>query len=173
MSEPGKRAPVGRKLQTIGLVATLAAVVVLVGSLAFGLDGSGTAAPAAVVGAGATEVVEPAADRVRVEVLNASGRPGLAKQATRLLRERGFDVVHFGNAGARSGGASEVIDRVGRRAAADDVAEALGIATVSAKADSTLTVDATVVLGTDWRPDGEAADSASAASSSEGTRPEP
>lgn len=161
MSEPSGEPAVRRKLRTIGLVATLAAVVVLVGSLAFGLDGSGTAAPAVSEPGGTGEVAEPPADRVRVEVLNASGRPGLARQATRFLRDRGYDVVNFGNAGARAGSTSEVIDRVGNRDAADDVAEALGIVKVSAKADSSLAVDATVILGTDWRADGETADSAS------------
>src|SRR2546428_11864686 len=33
-----------------------------------------------------------------VEVLNASGRAGDAKVATRLLRRAGIDVVYFGNA---------------------------------------------------------------------------
>lgn len=154
----------GRKLQTIGLVATLAAVVVLVGSLAFGLDGTGTAVPVVAAEEGTGEVPEPAADRIRVEVLNASDRSGLAKQATRFLRDRGFDVVSFGNAGSRAGSASEVIDRVGKPDAAEDVAEALGIAKTSAQADSTLAVDATVILGADWRAEGEAPDSASAPS---------
>ncbi len=35
---------------------------------------------------------------ITVEVLNASGKPGLAKVATRLLRRAGIDVVAFGNA---------------------------------------------------------------------------
>lgn len=172
MSQPEARTA-GRKLQTIGLVATLAAVVVLVGSLAFGLDGTGTAAPVVPAEGGTGEVPEPAADRIRVEVLNASGRSGLAKQATRFLRDRGFDVVYFGNAGSRAGSASEVIDRVGRGDAADDVAEALGITKVSAQADSTLAVDATVILGTDWRAEGEAADSASEALPADTTRAVP
>lgn len=172
MSQPEARTA-GRKLQTIGLVATLAAVVVLVGSLAFGLDGTGTAAPAVVAEGVTGEVAEPAAERIRVEVLNASGRSGLAKQATRFLRDRGFDVVYFGNAGSRAGNASEVIDRVGRRDAADDVAEALGITKTSAQADSTLAVDATVILGTDWRAEGEAADSATSQLAEDVTRSEP
>src|SRR5262245_62740343 len=35
---------------------------------------------------------------ITVEVLNASGRPGEARVATRLLRDAGIDVVYFGNA---------------------------------------------------------------------------
>ena len=36
--------------------------------------------------------------RIRVEVLNAGGEPGMARMATDQLRDRGFDVVYFGNA---------------------------------------------------------------------------
>ena len=36
--------------------------------------------------------------RVTVEVLNASGRPGLARVGTRVLRQAGIDVVNFGTA---------------------------------------------------------------------------
>lgn len=154
MSEPakGKTVGVSRKVQTIGLVATLAAVGVLVGSLAFGLDGTGSPAPVVADGAPGP-VAEPAAGRVRVEVLNASGRTGLARVATRHLRDRGFDVVSFGNASGRAGQPSQVIDRVGKRDAADDVAEALGIGRVVAEPDSSVMVDATVVLGKDWAPE--------------------
>ena len=156
MSEPSEKkakgAGVSRKVQTIGLVATLAAVGVLVGSLAFGLDGTGSPAPVATDGAPAP-VAEPAAGRVRVEVLNASGRTGLARVATRHLRDRGFDVVSFGNASGRAGQPSQGIDRVGKRAAAGDVAEALGIGRVGAEPDSSVMVDATVVLGKDWAPE--------------------
>lgn len=157
MSEPSEKkakgAGVSRKVQTIGLVATLAAVGVLVGSLAFGLDGTGSPAPVVAVDGAPGPVVEPAAGRVRVEVLNASGRTGLARVATRHLRDRGFDVVSFGNASGRAGQPSQVIDRVGKRAAAGDVAEALGIGRVTEEPDSSVMVDATVVLGKDWAPE--------------------
>jgi len=35
--------------------------------------------------------------RIRVEILNATATPRLALSATRLLRDRGFDVVSIGN----------------------------------------------------------------------------
>ncbi len=52
------------------------------------------------------EIVEPpprnftaaGLGRVRVEVLNAGGREDMARLATDHLRDRGFDVVYFGNA---------------------------------------------------------------------------
>ena len=92
----------------------------------------------------------PAADRGRIEVLNASGRSGLARAATLQLRDAGFDVVYFGNA-REDRSTSVVLDRVGKKAVADDAARALGIATVRTEQDSTLLLDASVIIGLDWR----------------------
>ena len=69
----------------------------------------------------------PAGERVRVEVLNAAGIPGLARVVTRTLRERGFDVVYFGNARGFSPESTLVIDRVGREETAREVAGALEV----------------------------------------------
>ncbi len=88
--------------------------------------------------------------RVRVEVLNGGGLPGVAREATRTLRDRGFDVVFFGNAGTFSGDSSVVMDRVGRLETARSVADALGIRSIRSEPDSSLLVDVTVRLGPDW-----------------------
>ena len=40
----------------------------------------------------------PSADRIKVEVLNATHVRGLARRATRHLRDRGFDVLYLGTA---------------------------------------------------------------------------
>ncbi|HEX7119038.1 MAG TPA: LytR C-terminal domain-containing protein [Longimicrobiales bacterium] len=93
-----------------------------------------------------------AEDRVRVEVLNAAGRSGLAREATRRLRERGFDVVYFGNADAFGRDSSIVLDRVGEPDAAEEVAAALGIRRVASEPDSSLLLEVTVLLGLDWPP---------------------
>lgn len=135
------------RLQTVGLFLTLLAVAALVGSLAWGLFGRGGEAPEAEP---ATSRVERPSGRVRVEVLNASGRSGLARQATEVLRERGFDVVEFGNAQGFAPDSSLVIDRVGRIELARQVADALGVRRVRAEPDADLFLDVTVVLGRDW-----------------------
>ncbi len=145
----------GSRLQTVGLFLTLLAGAALIGSLAWGLLGGGgpssfprSDAPAE--DAPPASSVPAPAGRVRVEVLNASGRPGLAREGTRILRDRGFDVVSFGNAEGFSPDTSLVLDRAGRIETARQVADAVGIRRVQARPDANLYLDATVVLGRDW-----------------------
>ena len=90
------------------------------------------------------------AGRVRVEVLNASGVPGLARRGTEVLRDGGFDVVSYGNAPGFAPDSSVVLDRVGRMELARSVADAVQIPRVYARPDSNVYVDVTVVLGRDW-----------------------
>lgn len=88
--------------------------------------------------------------RVTVEVLNAGGTRGAARDATGLLRRDGFDVVYFGNANTFGQDSSLVLDRVHDMAKARAVAEALGIRDVRSEPDSTLYVDVSVMLGRRW-----------------------
>lgn len=146
----------GSRLQTVGLFLTLLAVAALIGSLAWGLLGGGggpsSSSPEPDAGDAPPAASVPApAGRVRVEVLNASGRPGLAREGTRVLRDRGFDVVSFGNAEGFSPDTSLVLDRAGRIETARQVADAVGIRRVHSRPDANLYLDATVVLGRDWR----------------------
>jgi hypothetical protein len=95
--------------------------------------------------------------RVRVEVLNAGGVRGMAAAARDHLRNEGFDVVHYGNAGSFGRESSVVLHRGGGMEAARGVAAALGIQEVRSEPDSTLLVDVTVLLGSAWgRDDSEA-----------------
>lgn len=92
-------------------------------------------------------------ERVVVEVLNASGRDGLARRVTRELRSRGLDVVTFGNEpGADS---TLVILRRGDGAAAQAVRGALGQGVIREELDTLRRVDVTVVLGADFRMEAE------------------
>jgi hypothetical protein len=143
-----KGKPGGGRLQTIGIFATLIVVAVLVGSAVAGVFGGGSPAPAPV----ATAPQAAPTGRVRVQVLNASGRPGLAREATRMLRDRGFDVVEFGNGKGFPPDSSVVLDRAGKVETARQVADAVGIPRVTARPDSNLYLDVTVVLGRDWKP---------------------
>ena len=98
----------GRRVRALILVVALVAAGVFVGSaLSQWWDVPGTEATAATA-----RVVFAPRERVRVEVLNAAGRPNLAREATDRLRDGGFDVVFFGNADRFGGEQSVVLDRV-------------------------------------------------------------
>lgn len=87
---------------------------------------------------------------IQCEIVNASGKNGLARSVMNYLRERGFDVVDA-STGPVAGQPSYVLDRVGNRQAALNIARALGIADtlVRSEIDSMLFLHATVVLGID------------------------
>ncbi|MDX1660900.1 MAG: LytR C-terminal domain-containing protein [Gemmatimonadota bacterium] len=87
--------------------------------------------------------------RIRVEVKNGSGIPGAAGRTTEYLRERGFDVVDFGNAERFDQERTRVIDRIGNPRKAREVAAALRGVPIGSDPDSSLYLDVTVVIGED------------------------
>jgi hypothetical protein len=91
--------------------------------------------------------------RILVEVLNGSGRPGLARLGARRLRRLGFDVVYFGNADPPAVDSTRVLLRRGDRDRASQVRGALGVGQVSTRPDTLRRVDVTVILGPDFQPD--------------------
>jgi LytR cell envelope-related transcriptional attenuator len=91
-------------------------------------------------------------DRVIVEVLNGSGRPGLARLGARRLRRHGLDVVYFGNADSTVD-STRVLLRRGDQDRAVRVQRALGVGRVDGARDTLRRVDVTVILGPDFRPD--------------------
>jgi len=95
----------------------------------------------------------PRGARIRVEVLNATTTRGLARRATQLLRDRGFDVVEVGTTSARERGDSTfVLDRSGHPDWAKRVAAAMGGVRVISRPDSSRYLDVTVLVGAQWRP---------------------
>lgn len=134
-----------RRRQGILLFLALGLVAAFVVSIVAGLKGASGR------GRGPANLA-PGASRIRVEVLNGAGRPGLARRAMERLRARGFDVVYFGNAPAFGRDSSVVLARTGRLGDASEVADALGIPSVKSAPDSTLLLEVTVVLGADWSP---------------------
>ncbi|MEX2325912.1 MAG: LytR C-terminal domain-containing protein [Gemmatimonadaceae bacterium] len=98
----------------------------------------------------AYNVVAPAGVRIKVEVQNATATRGLARQATLYLRDRGFDVVSFGNASERRD-STLVLDRSGHGDWAALVATAMK-ARAESRPDSSRYLDVTVLVGGDWRP---------------------
>ena len=99
----------------------------------------------------AVKVLVPDGVRIKVEILNASGVRGLARRATFALRDAGFDVMDFENAGENRD-STLVLSRSGHDDWANLVARALGGARVESRPDSSRYLDVTVLLGADWRP---------------------
>jgi len=89
---------------------------------------------------------------ITVEVLNASGRPGSARVATRILRQAGIDVVFFGNATDVSAtlDSTRIIVRRGDQKVGERVRAALGQGRVEIELDSGKLLDVSVLLGTDF-----------------------
>ena len=93
----------------------------------------------------------PKGARIRVQVLNTTRTRGLARRATRLLRDRGFDVVELGTT-TPTLDTTLVLDRSGHAEWAATIAEVLRPARAVARADSSRYLDVTVLLGRTWRP---------------------
>jgi hypothetical protein len=138
------------RAENLALVAALLVCVAFIGSFLLGLGRAGPGADPVTGQLPYQEVpVPPPAGRI--EVLNASGRAGMARAATDRLRGGGFDVVFFGNASGFDGDSTIVLDRTGNDAVARAVARHLGVGVVRTQRDTTLFVDATVIIGRDWR----------------------
>jgi hypothetical protein len=84
-------------------------------------------------------------------VLNGSGRPGLARTATRVLRRGGLDVVFFGTADSGTTRVTRLLVRRGDSTAARRAARLLGVGTPAWAPDSLRRVDLTIILGADYQ----------------------
>ncbi|RLD12475.1 MAG: hypothetical protein DRI22_05310, partial [Caldiserica bacterium] len=89
-----------------------------------------------------------------VDVWNATKRSGLAERISRFLRFYGIDVLEWGNWGRRKK-YSMVIARTGDLKKAHRIARILGIKVVKTDIDRLKMVDCSIVLGEDFRFDGE------------------
>jgi hypothetical protein len=138
-------------VRTAGFGMTVIAVLVLFGSLLAGLRPGAlgdTGQPLAV-----TSEAESGSGRIRVEVLNGAGVAGLARDVTERLRRQGFDVVYYGNAGSLARDSTVVLDRRGDTLSTRRVADALGVVRTETALDTTLYLEATVILAPDFVPD--------------------
>jgi hypothetical protein len=131
-----------------GLVAVSGAFVILIAAATATRGRSG--AP----WSGARAERAPDSVRVRVQVLNGTTTRGLARRATMLLRDRGFDVVEVGTIN-ESRDTTLVLDLSGHPEWAKRVARVLGTARVESRTDSSRYLDIAVVLGSTWRPPAE------------------
>lgn len=105
-----------------------------------------------------TEVIAvraPEGARVRVAVLNATSRRGLARTTAFMLRDLGFDVVEIDNA-ADKRDSTLVLSHSGHLDWAKLVGQAMNGATVETRPDSSRYLDVTVLIGDSWTPPREA-----------------
>lgn len=116
-------------------------------------SGVGVAGPAAPSSPAVTDTLAraPAGVRVKVEVVNATVVRGLARRATRALRDRGYDVVAVGTTGEQRD-STLVLDRSGHPDWARRLARAMGGARVETRPDTSRYLDFTVLVGRAWRP---------------------
>jgi hypothetical protein len=96
----------------------------------------------------------PDGQRVRVQVLNSTKTHGLARRATFVLRDRGFDVVETGTISTEHD-TTLIYDLSGHPEWATRVARAFAPARVMTRSDSSRYLDIAVVLGSTWRPPSE------------------
>lgn len=142
------------RLQMLVLVVVLLGAGVLLGSFLIEWRGRSLVTPdeaGDVRGLPSTAGSESREARVAVEVLNGAGDPGAARLITEALREAGFDVKTFGNAADFQHEHTLILDRSGRIGAARAVADALGVSEVRSELRPDLYLDATIILGDDWR----------------------
>lgn len=90
-------------------------------------------------------------ERVSLEVLNGAGDRGAAELVSERLRDMGFDVKTYGNARDFEQERTELLDRSRRPGAAQAIADSLGGVPVRAEPAPELYLDATLLLGDDWR----------------------
>ncbi len=88
-------------------------------------------------------------DPIVAEVLNATNRSRLARNATRLLREHAVDVVYYGNA-AEPRATTQIVVLRGSTDKAEQVRAVLGAGRISVALDSSRLLDVSVYLGRDF-----------------------
>jgi hypothetical protein len=96
-------------------------------------------------------ILAPEGVRVRVQVLNGTHVRGLARRATGVLRDRGFDVVETGTTSGQAD-TTVVLDLSGHPEWAKRVASLFPPARIQTRADSSRYLDITIIVGSSWRP---------------------
>jgi hypothetical protein len=96
-----------------------------------------------------TAIKLPAASAGVVEVLNGTGRKGVANAVAERLRREGFDVVKIGNAPEKTYARTVVAERRDADPVAERVAAVLGVRGACPFRNENLLVDATVFVGRD------------------------
>lgn len=87
---------------------------------------------------------------LKVEVINTTGKTGLAKSGARLLRSAGIDVVNYFASSDAPLDSTRILVRRGTQATGDRIRTVLKVGRVLVQPDSTRLVDVSVQLGADF-----------------------
>ncbi len=157
LPEPDRPATTNRS-RRIGRWLALAIVLVVCAGAVFARYSTarGDAASASATAVSAltmdTTARAPGGVRIKVRVLNTTGTPGLAKRATFLLRDFGYDVVDYDGDTKTPRTTTLIASHTGHADWAERLQRALGTGVIEARADTLRYVDFTVLLGSDWKP---------------------
>ena len=100
---------------------------------------------------GTSSIPAPVPAGIRLEVLNASARAGLAEQITKYLRKKRFDVISFGNYRSVTK-QTKIVNCSDNIEAAQLVRDALGLNNleIHSKAEKSAVIQVRVILGVDF-----------------------
>lgn len=146
-TDPGARRPARRGRIIFGI-----ALLVLAGAAGGWYRTTLKEAPplTAVVMAPDSTARAPAGTRIRVRVLNTTTSRGLARRATFVLRDLGYDVVDFdGESSNRA--TTLILAHTARTDWALRLQKAVGATAIESRPDASRYVDFTVLLGRDWQ----------------------
>ncbi len=139
------------------LVILLLVVIAGTGGGLYLRSRSGTGSPAAPTQQPAARAVlddslahAPVGARVRVRVVNATDIRGLARRATLVLRDLGYDVVEFDGDPKANREKSLVLSHTGHDDWGARLTRAMGDCAIEPSRDSSHYVDFTVLIGRDW-----------------------
>ncbi len=85
-----------------------------------------------------------------VEVVNTTGKSGLARSGTRLLRSAGIDVVNYFASSDKPLDSTRIVVRRGTATTGERVRAVLKVGRVVVQPDTTRLVDVSVQLGADF-----------------------
>lgn len=98
-----------------------------------------------------TSARAPQGVRVRIKVVNTTRTPRLARRASLLLRDFGYDVVDWDTDTGNRRDTTVIQVHAGDASSGDRIRRALGTGIVQRVPDTLRYVDVTVLLGRDWQ----------------------
>lgn len=158
LNEPERRAARGiRRRGIVGGVVSIVVLGALGGWYQFGLKRTATSPQISLAKTEAPEVVAdtfaraPNGVRVRVRVVNGTDVRGLARRATLLLRDLGYDVVDFDGDAKAGRERTVILSHTDHANWAQRLQRAMAASAIEVSTDSAHYVDLTVLLGSDWK----------------------